>query len=102
MLPLVRRKAVLKRLAGGARRWIALTEPGRRLFELVAELDLARGVVAKRLADPCALGRYDLVNRPKVGSPLPGLFRISDHVLTRRRWAAKSQADRMFAGLSQH
>src|ERR1700757_1547188 len=59
-LPLARRKAVLKRLAKGARRWIALTDgvpgQGRRLFDLVAELAL-EGIVAKRLADPYAPGR---------------------------------------------
>ena len=59
-LPLARRKAVLKRRAKGARRWIALADgvpgQGRRLFELVAEMDL-EGIVAKRLADPYAPGR---------------------------------------------
>jgi bifunctional non-homologous end joining protein LigD len=59
-LPLSRRKAVLKRLAKGARRWIALADGvpgrGRRLFDLVAEMDL-EGIVAKRLADPYAPGR---------------------------------------------
>ena len=34
---------------------LAISMPTLRLFELVAELDRARGVVAKRLADPCAL-----------------------------------------------
>ncbi len=59
-LPLVRRKAALKRLACGAKCWIALADgvpsQGRRLFELVAEMDL-EGIVAKRLADPYAPGR---------------------------------------------
>src|SRR5579864_8775844 len=49
-LALSRRKAVLKRLARGARGWIALADgvagQGRRLFELVAENDL-EGIVAK-------------------------------------------------------
>jgi ATP-dependent DNA ligase len=43
-VPLARRKAALRRLARGARRWIALTDGvpghGRRLFELVAEMPL--------------------------------------------------------------
>jgi ATP-dependent DNA ligase len=51
---------VLKRLAKGARRWIAITEgvpgQGRRLFDLVAQRDL-EGIVAKRLADRYAPGR---------------------------------------------
>ena len=59
-LPLTRRKAVLKRLAKGAQRWIGLADgvpgQGRRLFELVAENDL-EGIVAKRLVDPYAPGR---------------------------------------------
>jgi bifunctional non-homologous end joining protein LigD len=51
-LPLSRRKAVLRRLANCASRWIALADgPGRRLFELVDESDL-EGIVAKRLANP--------------------------------------------------
>jgi bifunctional non-homologous end joining protein LigD len=58
-LPLARRKAVLRRLARGARRSIAIADgvpgQGRRLFELVAEMDL-EGIVAKRLADPYAPG----------------------------------------------
>src|SRR5579864_1897339 len=68
-LPLARRKAVLKRLAKGARRWIALADgvpgQGRRLFELVAEMDL-EGIVAKRLADPYAPGSttwFKILNR---------------------------------------
>jgi hypothetical protein len=56
-LPLVDRKAVLKHLAKGARHWIAVTDgvtgEGRRLFELVTEMDL-EGIGAKRLADPYA------------------------------------------------
>jgi ATP-dependent DNA ligase len=58
-LPLARRKAVLRRLAKGARRWIAIADGvpdrGRRLFELVAPMDL-EGIFAKRLADPYAPG----------------------------------------------
>jgi bifunctional non-homologous end joining protein LigD len=58
-LPLVARKAVLKHLAKGARHWIAVTDgatgEGRRLFELVGEMDL-EGIVAKRLGDPYAPG----------------------------------------------
>jgi bifunctional non-homologous end joining protein LigD len=54
-LPLGRRKAVLRRLAKRAQRWIALADgvpgQGRRLFELDSEMDL-EGVVAKRLGDP--------------------------------------------------
>jgi len=68
-LPLARRKAVLKRLARGTQRWIALTDgvpgQGRRLFELVGEMHL-EGVVAKRLADPYAPGRttwFKILNR---------------------------------------
>jgi ATP-dependent DNA ligase len=49
----------LKRLAKGAWHWIAVTDgvmgDGRRLFEIVAGMDL-EGIVAKRLADPYALG----------------------------------------------
>ena len=51
-LPLARRKAVLKCLACSTRRWIALTDgvlgQGRRLFELVGEMDL-------RVSSPSAL-----------------------------------------------
>ena len=61
--------AVLKRLAKGAGRWIALADgvPGqsRRLFELVADMDL-EGIVAKRLGDPYAPGRttwWKILNR---------------------------------------
>lgn len=58
--PLDRRKAVLDRLAKGARRWTAITDgvpgQGRRLFQLVAEQDL-EGIVAKRLADSYSPGR---------------------------------------------
>ena len=67
-MPLSRRKAVLKRLARGARRWIGLTDglPGqrRRLFELVAGLDL-EGIVANRLDDPYAPGTtwWKIMNR---------------------------------------
>ena len=68
-LPLARRKAVLKRLAKDARRWIALADgasgQGRRLFELVAENGL-EGIVAKRLTDPYAPGRttwFKILNR---------------------------------------
>ena len=68
-LPLARRKAVLRRLARGARRWIAIADgvpsQGRRLFELVAEMD-REGIVAKRLADPYAPGRtawWKILNR---------------------------------------
>ncbi len=68
-LPLDRRKAVLKRSAKAARRWTAITDgvprQGRRLFELVAEMDL-KGIVAKRLADPYARGRapwFKILNR---------------------------------------
>ena len=68
-LPLARGKAVLKRLVRGAKRWIALADrvpgQGRRLFELVAEMDL-EGIVAKRLADPYAPGRttwWKILNR---------------------------------------
>jgi ATP-dependent DNA ligase len=52
-----------------ARRWIALADgvsgQGRRLFELVAEMDL-EGIVAKRLGDPYAPGRttwFKILNR---------------------------------------
>src|SRR5579864_8191755 len=68
-LPLARRKAVLRRLAKGARRWIAIGNGvpvhGRRLFELVAENDL-EGIVAKRLGDPYAPGSttwFKILNR---------------------------------------
>ena len=69
VLPLARRKAVLRRLARGARRWIALADGvpghGRRLFDLIAENDL-EGIVAKRLVDPYAPGRmvwWKIMNR---------------------------------------
>src|SRR5579864_6583595 len=49
-LPLARRQAVLRRLAKGGRRWIAsadgVPDRGRRLFELVAPMDL-EGIFAK-------------------------------------------------------
>jgi hypothetical protein len=68
-LPLARRQVVLRRLARGARRSIAIADgvpgQGRRLFELVAEMDL-EGIVAKRLADPYAPGRttwFKILNR---------------------------------------
>jgi bifunctional non-homologous end joining protein LigD len=58
-LPLGRRKAILKRLAKGAQRWIAIVDgvpgEGRRLFGLIADMNL-EGMVAKRLADPYAPG----------------------------------------------
>jgi ATP-dependent DNA ligase len=58
-----------------ARRWIAIADGvpghGRRLFELVAEMDL-EGIVAKRLADPYALGSttwLKILNRSYSPSP---------------------------------
>jgi ATP-dependent DNA ligase len=72
-LPLARRKAVLKRLAKGAQRWIALADgvpgQGRRLFELVAENDL-EGIVAKRLVDPYVPGRTTWWKNPEPRSEL--------------------------------
>jgi bifunctional non-homologous end joining protein LigD len=67
-LPLNERKAVLDRLARNACGWIAITDAvsgrGRRLFELVAALDL-EGIVAKRLDDAYAPGTrwWKVLNR---------------------------------------
>ena len=57
--PLRERKAALAELARDALGWTAITDgvtgEGRRLFQLVAGMDLD-GIVAKRLADPYAPG----------------------------------------------
>jgi bifunctional non-homologous end joining protein LigD len=69
-LLLARRKGILKRLVKGARNWIAVTNgmtgDGRRLFEMVAAMDL-EGIVGKRLADPYGPGTTTSVRSPRSG-----------------------------------